>query len=97
MLGTWSRMGTVPMRAPSTHHAAWLAVQRPREKSGFWGRLLPKFQFLLINIISAPVQVDEIALSEEPVSLPVPNDAILTGSDGAQRPSSLLHDTGAWA
>lgn len=47
----------------------------------------PKFQFLLINIISAAVQVDELTLSDEPVFLPVHNDVILTGSDEC---SSLL-------
>lgn len=41
----------------------------------------PQFQFLLINIISAPVRVDKLTLSDEPVFLPVPNDVILTGSD----------------
>lgn len=56
-------------------------AQRPQEEPGFPGRLFPKFQFLLINIISAPVQVDKLTLSEEPVFLPVPNDVSLTGSD----------------
>lgn len=41
----------------------------------------PKFQFFLINIISAPVRVDKLTLSDEPVFAPVPNDVILTGSD----------------
>lgn len=42
---------------------------------------LSQFQFLLINIISAAVQVDKLTLSDEPVFLPLPNDVILTGSD----------------
>lgn len=41
----------------------------------------PKFQFLLINIISAPVQVNKLTPSDEPEVLPVPNDVILTSSD----------------
>lgn len=41
----------------------------------------PKFQLLLINIISAAVQVDKLTLSDEPVFLPVRNDVILTSSD----------------
>lgn len=57
------------------------ATQRPREEPGFPGRPFPKFQFLLINIISAPVQVNKLTPSDEPEVLPVPNDVILTSSD----------------
>lgn len=48
----------------------------------------PKFQFLLINIISAPVQADKLTLSDKPTSPPVPNVVILTGSDERH---SLFH------
>lgn len=42
---------------------------------------LSQLQFLLINIISAAVQVDKLTLADEPAFLPLPNDVILTGSD----------------
>lgn len=57
------------------------AARRPQEEPSSPGRPFPKFQFLLINIISAPVQVDKVTLSDEPAFLPVPNDVILTGCD----------------
>ena len=57
------------------------AAQRLWEEPGLPGQPFPKFQFLLINIISAPVQVNKLTLSDEPAFLPAPNDVILTGSD----------------
>lgn len=73
---SWERvldLGTRPQEAGPT-------TQRPREEPGFHGGL-SQLQFLLINIISAAVQVDKLTLADEPAFLPLPNDVILTGSD----------------
>lgn len=75
LVGTWPQEGSFhPPRSPT-------ATQRLWEESGLPGQPFPKFQFLLINIISAPVQVNKLTLSDEPAFLPAPNDVILTGSD----------------
>lgn len=85
--GAWS---SVPGACPRRGHTAPGGRVSCSEASGR-ARLpqaaFPKFQFLLINIISAAVQVDKLTLSDEPVFLPVRNDVILTGSDEC---SSLL-------
>lgn len=85
--GAWS---SVPGACPRHGHTAPGGRVSCSEASGR-ARLpqaaFPKFQFLLINIISAAVQVDKLTLSDEPVFLPVRNDVILTGSDEC---SSLL-------
>lgn len=52
----------------------------------------PKFQFLLINIISAPVRVNKLTLSDKPV----PNDVILTGSDESAASSVEGCRGGTW-
>ena len=79
--GPLNSMGTRPQegsfhlpRDPTTTQRLW-------EEPGLPGQPFPKFQFLLINIISAPVQVDKLTLSDEPAFLPAPNDVILTSSD----------------
>lgn len=79
----WTRAHS-PRRAPSTHHGASQPLGGP--EPGLRGWPFPRFQFLLINIISAPVQVDKLTLSAEPVFLPDPNDVILTGCDEQCRP-----------
>lgn len=91
---TAARLGGVSWtRAQGPPGGLLSSITQPGRRSEASGRArpseqpFPKFQFLLINIISAPVRVDKLSLSDEPVFLPIPNDVILTGSD--QRRSLL--------
>ena len=81
LCGPLSLVGTRPQEGSFHPPRGPTAAQRLWEEPGLPGQPFPKFQFLLINIISAPVQVNKLTLSDEPAFLPAPNDVILTGSD----------------